>query len=219
MFTGIIETKGTVSSVSHSGGAATLIIEADASFWDDVKIGESIAIDGVCLTVTEMSSKSGNFDVSKETLERAITGRYKSGSVVNLEKALRPTDRLGGHFVQGHVDGVGRFVEKKVIGENVELDFEIPSGLEKYVVDKGSISLNGVSLTAAKIIGNKVTIAVIPHTLLITSLGELQPGDPINIECDVIAKYTEKLLVSRGGSNPDLNKGLNLKTLAEKGFL
>jgi len=219
MFTGIIEVKGTVKSVAYSGGAATLVIEAESSFWKDVKLGESIAVDGVCLTVTRRGENSGNFDVSRETLDRAITGKYRAGSVVNLEKALRPTDRLGGHFVQGHVDGVGRFIDKKTIGENIEMDFEVPSGLERYIVDKGSISINGISLTAARVLGRKITIAVIPHTLQITSLEQLHPGDPVNIECDVIAKYTEKLLISKGESNPDANKGLNLKTLSEKGFL
>ena len=211
MFTGIIETLGKIRSVTRSGGAALLVVEADG-FWDDVKIGDSVAIDGVCLTVIEMDKKSGKFNVSGETLDRAVTGGYRSGTKVNLEKALRPTDRMGGHFVQGHVDGVGKFTGKKTIGENAELSFEVPAGLERYIVEKGSISINGISLTAASVEKNRIMIAVIPHTLKITSLSGLSVGDSVNIECDVIAKYTEKLLSS------DSDKGLNIRYLSEKGF-
>jgi riboflavin synthase len=211
MFTGIIEKLGKIRSVTRSGGAALLVVEADG-FWDDVKIGDSIAIDGVCLTVIEKDKKSGKFDVSKETLDRAVTGGYRSGTKVNLEKALRPTDRMGGHFVQGHVDGIGKFTGKKTIGDNAELTFEVPAGLERYIVEKGSISISGISLTAASVEKNRVTIAVIPHTLKITSLSELSIGDSVNIECDVIAKYTEKLLSS------DSDKGLNIRYLSENGF-
>lgn len=211
MFTGIIEAKGSVSSMGFSGGAAKIVIEAK-SFWDDAKIGDSIAVDGVCLTITEKNRDNGSFDVSKETLDRSIMGRYKSGVKVNLEKPLRPMDRLGGHFVQGHVDGVGRLLETVKTGENVEMSFEIPEALTRYVVEKGSITINGISLTAATAVGAKIKIAIIPHTLEVTNLLELTPGAKVNIECDIIAKYTEKLLLS---SN---NKELDLEFLKNRGF-
>lgn len=211
MFTGIIEAKGRVSSMSFSGGAAKIVIEAK-NFWDDANIGDSIAVDGVCLTITKKNSDTASFDVSKETLDRSIMGNYKTGVKVNLEKPLRPMDRLGGHFVQGHVDGVGRLLGTAKTGENVEMSFDIPETLTRYVVEKGSITINGISLTAATAVGTKVMIAIIPHTLEVTNLLELTPGAKVNIECDIIAKYTEKLLLS---SN---NKELDLEFLKNRGF-
>jgi riboflavin synthase len=172
-----------------------------------------VAVDGVCLTVVEIANGMAAFDVSRETLQRSVMGEYAQGTEVNLEKALLPTDRLGGHFVQGHVDGVGRYIGKTVSGENIEMEFEIPADLTKYVVHKGSISINGASLTAARLDGARVTIAVIPHTLEITCLSRLKPGDKVNIECDVIAKYVEKLILS------DESKGISVEFLKEKGFL
>lgn len=211
MFTGIIETTGKIASLKFSGGAAKLALDAEG-FWADVSIGDSIAVDGVCLTVIEKSGKSASFDVSKETLDRSIMGSYKTAVNVNLEKPLRPTDRLGGHFVQGHVDGVGKFLNVSKQGENVEMTFEIPEDLARYVVHKGSISINGISLTAAKVDGQKITIALIPHSIEVTNLSDLTPGAKVNIECDIIAKYTEKLLLS---SN---NKELDLEFLKNRGF-
>ena len=211
MFTGIIEAKGIVSSMSFSGGAAKIFIDAK-NFWDDAKIGDSIAVDGVCLTVTEKKNDSASFDVSKETLDRSIMSHYHTGVKVNLEKPLRPMDRLGGHFVQGHVDGVGRLLGTARSGENVEMSFEIPEILTRYVVEKGSITINGISLTAATAVGIKIKIAIIPHTLDVTNLLELTPGAMVNIECDIIAKYTEKLLLS---SN---NKELDVEFLKNRGF-
>ncbi len=211
MFTGIIEAKGSVSSMSFSGGAAKFVVEAK-NFWDDANIGDSIAVDGVCLTITEKNRDNASFDVSKETLDRSIMGKYKRGVKVNLEKPLRPMDRLGGHFVQGHVDGVGSLLGTSKTGENIEMSFEIPEAITRYVVEKGSITINGISLTAATAVGAKIKIAIIPHTLEVTNLLELTPGAKVNIECDIIAKYTEKLLLS---SN---NKELDLEFLKNRGF-
>jgi riboflavin synthase len=213
MFTGIIETAGTVSSLKFAGGAAKLVIDAKKSFWDDVSIGDSIAVDGVCLTVTEKRGESATFDVSKETLDRSTMGQYKPSVKVNLEKPLRPIDRIGGHFVQGHVDGVGRLLGTAKTGENVEMSFELPEELLRYVVAKGSIAINGISLTAATVGGKNIKIAIIPHTLEITNLSGLAPGAKVNIECDIIAKYTEKLILS---SN---NKELDLEFLKKRGFV
>jgi len=198
MFTGIIETGGKVASAISSNKTMRLGVKG-GSFWDDVALGDSVAIDGVCLTVIEIKNGTGYFDVSKETLERSIMSAYKPERIVNLEKALRLSDRLGGHIVQGHVDGIGKYVGKSEHGGNIEMDFEIPKALAKYVVGKGSICINGISLTASKINGNKIRIALIPHTLKITSLAEIKIGDSVNIEADVIAKYIEKLLLSDEG--------------------
>ncbi|GMT41767.1 MAG: riboflavin synthase [bacterium] len=195
MFTGIIKAVGKVKSLTLSGASAEIVVEAEG-FWDDAGIGDSISVDGVCLTVTKKSGGRACFDVSRETLDRSVLGGYKPADKVNLEKALLPTDRLGGHFVQGHVDGVGKYRSSDRIGENIELVFEIPKNLTAYVVEKGSIALNGVSLTAASVKGNIIRVAVIPHTLKLTNLSELAPGCPVNVECDIIAKYTEKLALS-----------------------
>lgn len=212
MFTGIIQRTGKVISITRSGGVSRLTAEAE-NFWKDVSIGDSIALDGVCLTVVRTDSKAATFDVSQETLNRSIMSNYKAGSMVNLEKALRPSDRLSGHFVQGHVDGVGKFRGQKVVNENVEMVFEIPREISRYVVEKGSIAINGISLTTASVEGNRVKVAIIPHTLKATSLSSLKPGDSVNIECDVIAKYVEKLLLSQKRTEIDKDY------LSKKGFL
>lgn len=213
MFTGIVQATGAVGAISLAGKAARLVIDVPG-FWTDAAIGDSIAIDGVCLTAKEFSGDSAVFDVSKESLDRTIIGGYKPKTVVNLEKALRPMDRLGGHIMQGHVDGLGAFLGKKVIGDNVELNFEIPEAIDRYTVEKGSIAINGISLTVARIAGLQVTIAVIPHTLAVTNLHTLTPGAAVNMECDIIAKYTEKLLLS---GRPQSR--IDEKYLKEKGFI
>jgi riboflavin synthase len=198
MFTGIIQAVGKVARISAAGSSADLTIRAEG-FWDDVKIGDSVAIDGVCLTATRTSGADCAFDVSKETLDRSIIGRYKKGAGVNLEKALRPSDRLGGHIVQGHVDGVGRCAGKRRTGEYVEIDFALPAGLARYAVEKGSVAVNGVSLTIARIKGARMTTALIPHTLNATNLSSLAANSRVNLECDIMAKYAEKLLAPRMG--------------------
>ncbi|MBI3793569.1 MAG: riboflavin synthase [Nitrospinae bacterium] len=194
MFTGIIQSMGTVARLTAGASSAVLEIKAPPAFWADVNLGDSIAVDGVCLTAKHIAGGACSFDVSRETLDRSIVGKYKTGSKTNLEKALRATDRLGGHIVQGHVDGVGRFAAKKKAGEYMEMDFEIQKPLLRYMVEKGSVSINGISLTVAKITRGKIRIALIPHTLKETNLSLLFPSSPVNIECDIMAKYAEKLL-------------------------
>jgi riboflavin synthase len=211
MFTGIIQALGRMEKISTSGVSATLDIRAER-FWSDVQLGDSIAIDGVCLTAKRISGDKCHFDVSKETLDRSIIGRYKPKAKVNLEKALRPMDRLGGHIVQGHVDGVGHYVGKITAGNNIEMQFDIQEENSRYAVEKGSIAINGISLTIAKIKGNQITVALIPHTLEVTNLSELSQGSPVNIECDIIAKYAEKLFA------PYKSEKINENFLKEKGF-
>ncbi len=212
MFTGIVERTGKVCSVTSSGGTARIVIEAE-NFFDDLSLGDSVAIDGVCLTIVEMTAKSAAFDVSKETITCSIMGGYKAGSAVNMEKALRLSDRLGGHLVQGHVDGIGKFTGQKEMGEYIDMTFEVPDTISRYIVGKGSITINGISLTAARLEGNRITIAVIPHTLRITSLAGLKPGGEVNLEADLIAKYVEKLLLSNEGD------GVTRELLEKKGFI
>lgn len=198
MFTGIIQSVGEMSALVAAGSSAELSIKS-AGFWDDVKLGDSVAVDGVCLTAKKIAGASCMFDVSKETLDRSIVGGYRKGAKVNLEKALRPMDRLGGHIVQGHVDGKGRYLGKKKAGEYMEMEFDLPAGISKYAVEKGSIAINGISLTIAKIRVNRIEVALIPHTLKATNLSGLSVGAPVNLECDIIAKYAEKLLSPSGG--------------------
>ncbi|MBI3580512.1 MAG: riboflavin synthase [Nitrospinae bacterium] len=198
MFTGIIQAVGKVARISAAGSSADLVIKAEG-FWGDVKIGDSVAVDGVCLTAARKSGAECAFDVSKETLDRSIIGKYKKGAGVNLEKALRASDRLGGHIVQGHVDGVGRCAGRRRSGEYVELDFALPAGLARYAVEKGSVAVNGVSLTIARVKGARITTALIPHTLDATNLSSLAANSRVNLECDIMAKYAEKLLAPLKG--------------------
>jgi riboflavin synthase len=211
MFTGIIQAIGEMARMTVAGPSAELTIKS-AGFWDDVKQGDSIAVDGVCLTAKRLTGATCMFDVSKESLDRSIIGGYRKGAKVNLEKALRPIDRLGGHIVQGHVDGVGRYAGKKKAGEYVEMEFMIPPNVSRYSVEKGSIAINGISLTIAKIKGNRIKIALIPHTLKVTNLSALTASSPVNLECDIIAKYAEKLLA------PSMGGGMDSSFLKGKGF-
>ena len=184
--------------------------------------GESIAVNGVCLTAREITAETFAADLSPETLERSSLGSLRPGARVNLERAMTPSSRFGGHIVQGHVDGVGKLVALDPLPDgNYWLSVEIPPDLERYVVSKGSIALNGISLTVARLDGNGVGTAIIPHTYENTSLGELRPGDPVNVECDILAKYAEKLLASfQPAPNRPSGKAysVTLGRLIEEGF-
>jgi riboflavin synthase len=170
--------------------------------------GDSIAISGVCLTAVDLKPDRLGFDLATETLARTSLGRLQQGSEVNLELPMKAGGRMGGHIVQGHVDGVGRFLALDPIEgkEDFWLRIEIPAELAKYVVFKGSISIEGISLTVAQIEGNKVTVAIIPHTVTATNLKSLKHGDPINIEADIIAKYAEKMLKGEAPREIDVEK-------------
>ncbi|MBU6316822.1 MAG: riboflavin synthase [Acidobacteria bacterium] len=184
MFTGIVEELGHVQSFDGARlriGAHTVL--------SDVRLGDSIAVNGCCLTVVEMGEDWWEADVSQETMDRTSLRAAEPGSPVNLERSVKLQDRLGGHLVQGHVDAVGEIVQPVP-----DLQVRIPSGLLRYVVEKGSITVDGVSLTVVKPLDDGFTVAVIPHTAAVTSLGAKQPGDPVNIEVDVMAKYVERLL-------------------------
>ncbi len=191
MFTGLVQAVGTC----QFAGPLRLRIDIDPSWTaaDALQMGESVAVNGVCLTVVSMSLGSAEFDLSEETLARTALARLENGSRVNLERALRPMDRLGGHWVQGHVDGTGVLVSTREHMGSTVFCFEIPRDSARYLVDKGSICIDGVSLTVVAPQGNCFEVWVIPHTLVATNLSDLRPGSPVNLEYDIVAKYLERM--------------------------
>lgn len=195
MFTGIVETLGTIDSIESSGQSSRIVVRAP--MLDDVAIGDSVAVNGVCLTATEVSAGTFTADVMAETLRRTSLGSLAVGAQANLERAVTATTRLGGHLVQGHVDGVGRLTRRAPAGAFDEISIRLPEALLPYVVDKGSIAIDGVSLTVAAVVGDEITIGLIPETLQRTTLGRREVDDAVNVEVDVMAKYVERLLEAR----------------------
>jgi riboflavin synthase len=208
MFTGLVQHLGEVSKMNREGGGARLVIHAP-EFAGDVVLGESIAINGVCLTVVAGCSEACSFEVSPETLRRTNLGELQRGSPVNLERALRLSDRLGGHIVQGHVDGMGRLNARRPDGEWEIFWFGCPAELAAQMVSKGSVAVDGVSLTVVDVTADSFSVALIPHTLKSTTLGSKSAGGSVNLETDVLAKYVWKCL--RGG-------GVSLASLQQAGF-
>lgn len=194
MFTGIIQALGRVAAVEPAGQSVVLRVAAAGLDMSDVRIGDSIACNGVCLTVTSVLPEGFTVDVSQETLR--VSAGFAAGIAVNLEKSLRLSDRLGGHLVSGHVDGVGIIAQIKQIDASREMRIRFPSTLGRYIARKGSIALNGVSLTVNAVADDVFSLNLIPHTLAVTSLQELNPGDRINLEIDLIARYVERMLES-----------------------
>jgi len=194
MFTGIVQAIGTVSAVQERGGDVELDIASDPLSLRGVKIGDSIAVSGVCLTITRLGNTGFAADVSRETLAHSTLGSLERGYAVNLEFALRAGDPLGGHLVSGHVDGVGTLTARREDGRSWRLQFEVPRELARYVAPKGSICIDGVSLTVNDVDGARFDVNVIPHTLAVTTLGVLQPGGRVNVEVDVFARYLQRLL-------------------------
>ena len=192
MFTGIVQAVGQVRDLAANAGGARSVIAAGTLDLSDVAIGDSIAVNGVCLTVTSLLADGFTADVSPETL--ACTTGFERSQRVNLEKALRLADRLGGHLLSGHVDGVGEIVRMEPVGENQVLVVRVPVDLQRYVARKGSIAVNGVSLTINEVDGGLVRINLIPHTLAATNLSVLGVGARVNIEVDLIARYVERML-------------------------
>ena len=196
MFTGIVEELGTVAAIEHGEDSAVLRITGPHVLTDAVH-GASIAVNGVCLTVTDHDSESFAVDVMAETLRRSSLGALRPGDRVNLERAMRADGRFGGHVVQGHVDGTAT-ITARTPGDRWEtVELTLPAGLAAYVVEKGSITVDGVSLTVASVSDSAFTVSLIPTTLALTTLGTKGVGDPVNLEVDVIAKYVERLLAHR----------------------
>lgn len=193
MFTGIVETVGRVTRLEQRGGDARLTIAAKDLGLDDVAIGDSICVSGICLTAIELHGASFVADVSVETLSRTTLGALKTGAGVNLEKSLRLVDRLGGHLVSGHVDGVGTVTSITPAARSQRWAFELPRALARYVAVKGSICLDGVSLTVNEVKGTCCGVNLIPHTIEATTFRDKQVGDSVNVEVDLIARYVERL--------------------------
>jgi riboflavin synthase len=195
MFTGLIEGTGTLVRTDRHGPDARMVIQANYAL-DELKLGESIAVDGACLTVVAFQRGLFTADVSAETLSRTTLGRKLPGTRFNLERALQIGDRLGGHLVSGHVDAIGTLKERIVEGRSWRLVFRVPEGLGKYIIEKGSIAINGVSLTVNGCQAGFFDVNVIPHTAQVTSIGDLQIGAEVNLETDLIGKYVEKMVQS-----------------------
>jgi riboflavin synthase len=192
MFTGLIEEVGTVSSLEQRGDGARLIVETPLI--SELSLGESLAVNGCCLTVTSKGEKSVSFDLLGETLARTNLGAQRPGSRVNLERAIRADGRFGGHFVQGHMDTTAKVLVAEIKGADLHLAIELPPEGACYFVEKGSIAVNGVSLTVASLAPDSFGLWIIPHTLQETNLGDLQPGDLVNLEYDMLAKYALRQL-------------------------
>ena len=210
MFTGIIEEVGHVARI----GGGSLVIDCQKVL-EDVHLGDSIAVNGVCLTVTHFDRSSFTADVMPETVRRTSLAELKKGSPVNLERALTLASRLGGHIVSGHIDGTGDIVKFVDEGNAILMTVSAESGLLRYIVEKGSVALDGISLTVASVTDHDFTVSLIPHTREVTNLGSKKLGSPINIETDVLGKYVEKML---GGSKAPAKRTLTLDFLRENGF-
>lgn len=213
MFTGLIEVVGRVARLERRGGAALLSVETGFPP-AEVRLGDSIAVNGVCLTVTAMAGGSFAFDVSPETLEKSTFASLAVGAPVNLERALRLCDRLGGHIVTGHIDCVAQVAELREVAGNRLFTFRLPVASARYVVAKGSVAVDGISLTVNSVTADTFCINVIPHTAAQTTLCHRRPGDSVNIETDILGKYVERLLAGKGEGG-----GVTLELLAKNGFL
>ncbi len=219
MFTGIIEGTGKLLAKRNAGGGVVFDLQADFDLTDPEE-GESIAVNGVCLTAYNIEGRKFSVDVSPESLSRTILGRISVGGTVNMERALQLTDRLGGHIVSGHVDCVATVRERQPKGDFTLFSFGFPKEFSRYVIEKGSITINGVSLTVNSCTMETFDVSIIPHTLQVTTLGALTRGSEVNIEVDIIGKYVEKMLLPRESGNTDsvAGSGINPAFLAENGF-
>jgi riboflavin synthase len=198
MFTGIVEGTGTVAALAAAADGSGARLELAAPWLaGQLEQGESVAVNGCCLTVAEATAAGFAADLVAETLRRTALGGLAAGARVNLERPVALGGRLGGHLVQGHVDGVAKVLDRKPVGEGEEVRIELPPDLARYVVEKGSIAVDGVSLTVAGVGHGWLTVALVPHTLEVTTLGDRRPGDPVQLEVDVVAKYVERLVEGR----------------------
>jgi riboflavin synthase len=213
VFTGIIIEMGEIAALDRKGGITRLFLKSQEVV-KDAKIGDSVSVNGTCLTIVEIKDAAMGFDISDETLRSANLGSLKTGDRVNLEPSLRPDSKLGGHFVSGHVDDIGRIKSKTKIGDTFKVEIEVPEKILYFLVEKGSVTVDGISLTVVDILKNGFTIVMIPHTARLTTIGFKGPGDTVNIEVDIIGKYVAKFL----------NRGMDrdarfMKTLSESGFI
>jgi len=214
MFTGIIEDKGKVIRVEYRGQAKRLTLEMPRDL-TEIQLGDSIIINGVCLTVVEQKGQAIGVDLSPETLQRTTLAEMKEGEEVNLERALKLSDRLGGHIVTGHIDGIGVITDKRKEKDFLSLRIRIPQSVSRYVVQKGSIAIDGISLTVNECQGEEIQITLIPYTIKKTTLVDKKVGDRVNIEADILGKYVEKMVNQRSKKS----EGVDLSFLKEHGFI
>lgn len=214
MFTGIIAATGTIASISDTGGDWRIRVQSEQLDFSDVATGDSISVSGVCLTALDITQHGFAADVSRETLACTTMQALRSGDLVNLEKALTPQSRLGGHIVSGHVDGIAELVSRKPDGRSERLVFRVAQALARYIAHKGSVCLDGVSLTVNEVNGNTFGVNIIPHTAERTTLQQYKPGRKVNVEVDVISRYLERLLEGKA----EMDEGLTLDKLAKAGF-
>jgi riboflavin synthase len=213
MFTGIIVELGEVNALERRGGIVYLFLNSKEVI-KDAKIGDSISVNGTCLTLVEIKGSTMRFDLSDETLRSTNLGLLKPGDRVNLEPSLRPDSKLGGHFVSGHVDGTGRIRSKTEIGDTFKIEVEVPEEVMHFLVEKGSVAVDGISLTVVDILRDSFTIVIIPHTARLTTMGFKGPGDTVNVEVDIIGKYVSRFLNKSGNRDSRL-----MKTLTKEGFI
>lgn len=217
MFTGIVEALGTIAAAEPKNGDLRLHIKAPTLDWSDVHLGDSIATNGVCLTVVKLSGDGYWADVSNETINYTTVAHWQPGKVVNLEKALTPQTRLGGHIVSGHVDGIGEVISRQPDARSERFTVRAPKALAKYIAHKGSITIDGTSLTVNAVNGCDFELNIVPHTLKETVIGHYQAGSKVNLEVDVLARYLERLMLGEHAAEPKakLTEGF----LAEHGFM
>ena len=218
MFTGIIEAVGRIADMQRRGADLRLRLWTGTLDLSDVGVGDSIAVNGVCLTVVELPGDGFWADVSGETLAHTTLGGLANGDAVNLERALTPTTRLGGHLVSGHVDGIGEVVRRFDDGRSVRFGIRAPAELARYIARKGSICVDGISLTVNGVDGTEFELNIVPHTLAVTSMNGLQAGRRVNLEVDIIARYLERLLQG-GQQSADTDYGITRALLARHGFV
>jgi len=216
MFTGIIEALGEIKRVEQQQGDVRLTVATANLDLSDAQLGDSIAVNGVCLTAIELTKGQFVADVSNETLSATTMGDVKAGAVVNLECALQAQTRLGGHMVSGHVDGVGQVIERKNDARSIRFSFSMPKQLARYVAQKGSICIDGISLTVNTVDDTSFSVNIVPHTLEMTTLGRRQVGDSVNLEVDVIARYLERLMMGHTENQPAVDYK---KLLENSGFV
>ena len=216
MFTGIVEELGTIRAIRRGASSAVLSIGA-GTILDDLKVGDSVAVNGVCLTATQVDGGGFTADVMHETLDRSSLAGLAPGDKVNLERAMAAGGRFGGHIVSGHIDATGTITDRRRDDNAVWYTVSAPAALLRYVVEKGSIAIDGISLTVAAVEADRFSVSVIPHTAAVTVLGGKRPGDPVNLEADLIGKYVEKLL-RPVQAPPARRSALSLEFLAEHGF-
>ena len=219
MFTGIIAAVGKVTAIQSNEKDMTITVHAGELDMNDVKLGDSIANNGVCLTVTHLTADSFNVDLSYETLKLSAFSGIQPGFLVNLEKAMQMNDRFGGHIVSGHVDGVGEITAISPLGNAIEYWIKAPTSLAKYIAKKGSITVDGISLTTNDVDGSSFKLTIIPHTISQTTMQQYKVGSKVNLEVDVIARYLERLMLGEHAAQPNEKQQSTMELLAKSGFM